>query len=246
MTKDAYYADKAALLDPRCYVYRNGASWSDTVPTGEAWFLLNAWRLKSASFSIVGYLHRYLDVESALMLPEGAVLEPIAAGGFAYYARPKTVFDIDARYTDDPEELYFSRLERLKTLPLIRTTIPVFNFTPRGTFLGAALDWGTSEEQAFMVRHVCTENVGWTLLVSPAGTPNIHTAVNTQDEIIDDHIDRRSAAIMCPMRRYNPTTQDGFAGIMSRTATESGVSPYGPQQGNGESTLMWSILPSDW
>jgi hypothetical protein len=236
-----YWANKAALLDPRCYEYVIGDNWIRTVPAGETWFALNLWWLDSNPGA--WWFHRPLDVNRALALPAGAVLKTGGGypgrHGFAYYARPKMVFDIDARYTTDPEGLYYERLERLESLPIRHTNAHIPAGSNVGAIAGKLFDWGDTETQYGILRHVSTHDIAWTILVGNKRDGVYMDAMNTLDEVSDSHTIRFAESVICPFSRSL------WNGIWAKSASYAG--DYSSNSSNeGHAVVSWSKLPADW
>lgn len=237
----SYWANKAALLDPRCYEYVIGDNWSRTVPQGETWFALNLWWLDSNPGA--WWFHRPLDVNKAFMLPAGTVLKTGGGfpgrHGFAYYARPKTVFDIDARYQTDPEGLYYERMERLETLPLRYTSARIPTGSNVNAIQGTLFDWGDTDTQYGILRHTSTHDIAWTIMVGNKRDGVYMDAMNTLNEVSDSHTIRFAEPTLCPFAR------NLWNGIWAKSA--SYVGDYAsPSSNEGHAVVSWSKLPVDW
>lgn len=191
-----YYLNKAALLDPAAYELKDkptlGASWTETVPSDETWFLVNGWYLLINS-GADAYFQRVADVDVAVPLAPGTTLafSTLAAGAFAYLCKPSLVSS-GAAYAN-PKQLYYSRLARLWLLPqtLISATV------------AAGSAFGTQASTAFpadfdngMLLGYSIQDTAWAGLEVP-GT----LTMNMNWEVSDDHEVRLAQRLMCPFVR---------------------------------------------
>lgn len=235
-----YWANKAALLDPRCYEYVIGPSWCRTVPAGETWFALNLWWLNAASSWL---FHRPLNVDQALALPEGTMLSPVnnvpGGHGFAYLAKPKIVIDLDPRYTSDPKGLYESRIERLNSLPLRHTSVTIPAGSSSGVYSGTLFDWGDTETQYAMLRHTSIHDVCWAIMVGNKRDGVHMDAMNTLNEVSDSHTNRLAQPTICPFAR------NLWNGIWAQQASRAG-NYSNHSEAVGHAVVTWSKLPTDW
>lgn len=227
----AYWKDKAALLDPAAYRFYNsnddGPSWSFTVPAGEVWYLVNAWYVISDTSNAFMF-QRLLDVNAAVPLTPGTTIKANGSqGAYAYVCKPSTVFD-DERY-DTPDALYYDRLHKIRSLQLHEKTVTVPAGTARGTNLQESFP---SDFENGLLLGVSVNDTSWLALVSPFG------AMNTQDEISDDHQMRLARGIMCPFKRST------FTGIRTRSASVSGNSS--DSSVDGTCGVRYVKLPLDW
>lgn len=238
----SYWANRAALLDPRCYEYVIGDDWVRTVPPGETWFALNLWWLDAMPDA--WWFHRPLDVHRALPLPAGTVLKTGGGypgrHGFAYYARPQKVFYIDARYAIAPQALYYERLERLESLPLRFTSVSIAPGSEIGLVVGARFEWGDAETRYGILRHTSTNDLSWTIMVGGHSShPSYMDATNTLNEVNDSHAIRFAEPTLCPFAR------NIWNGIWGKAA--SWVGDYsGVSSAHGHAVVAWSELPEDW
>ena len=231
----AHWADKAALLDPDCYVFQEGANWSLTVPTGKTWYMINAWALRkpAAPFQNYKWHHRPLDSEQAIPMPAGFTFKADDFG-YAYYADPSIVQAGDQRYQDDPRGLYYERLERLKTLPLEEVCAHI----PAGTSINNSFllaSFPTSAER-ILITHIDCHDGCWIILQS-GDLNNITSALNTQMELDDVRPQRVTSSVLAPIKRsVHPHIRLG-----------TGTLPGGTGQSyDGWGSVKFVQLPSDW
>lgn len=219
----AYWQDQAALLDPDAYEYVQGASFTRTVPSGETWYMVNGWQLLPSAGGGPYWFHRPADVNRALSLPEDTEINGSTnPNAFAYICKPSLVVSGDDRYTDNPKELYFSRMRRLQS-ELERFQIGAAA-TGSGTTLGVGqiqVDFPTDFTRGFVVQ-TSAHDVAWAIM-QPGG-------LNTHNEISDDD----------PFRWAEPTP---FPFLL---ADFDSILIQGCGSADGCATMTYVKLPSDW
>lgn len=234
MSEAQYFADQAALLDPNCYVYRDGAFWSETVPANKTWYMVNAWALRKPANPNQNYKwhHRPLDTRQALLMPSGYSFKADDYG-YAYYADPSIVQANDARYQNDPKGLYYGRLERLKTLPLesLHVHIP-----QGGANMAYALGSFPTEAERILITHVDCHDGCWVILQN-GSLVSITNPMNTQDELDDVRPIRFAPSTYAPiLRSRHPHIRLGLGSVSG-----NGVQTY-----DGWGSVHFYRLPSDW
>jgi hypothetical protein len=108
------------LLDPAGYVFQLAPSLNLAVPAGRTWYLLNAW---FANINGVGpYFLRKPNIFQAIALPAGTTLTTTASQtGFVYCCDPANC----AAPVGDPQDAFFSRLNRLKSIAVAGLTASI-------------------------------------------------------------------------------------------------------------------------
>lgn len=229
-----YWQDKAAQLDPAAYVFRSkailGASFSETVPVGECWYIANAFFCRISGGDAI-YVHRSPDVDKAAMIGSGTKLEFHADSGYSmhYTCRPALVIGVDERYDLDPKGLYFERLSKLATLPSFSHRVQIQD--------GAA--YGSNYDQPFpsdfenaMCLSYSNHDVSWGGMAGSVG------ALNLGSEISDDHQNRIGERVMFPFCR------SVFPKLRARGGSVSGAANTTYIKGNAQITYV--KLPSSW
>ena len=235
----AWYADQAALLDPRAYEFVSSHSWSRTVPEGETWYALNLWRVRWQELTLGGFL-RTPDANRPLLLPSGTLLRSYTgttgdpSTAFAYLCRPQAVFDIDARYTEDPKALYWARKDRLRSLPLREINGRVgggsaWNTTVLTPF-PATFDYGLAVE-------VSVYDAPWVGLAAVSETGS-QIVCNLQPEINNNHTTRNAGVLCMPFSRAR------FPSIATHGGNNAGDSSSPCVLGLGQ--VLYVELPGDW
>lgn len=222
-----YWQHMAALLDPAAYVLQKGNGWSVTVPTGEVFYLMNAW---NARFAATGqtFWCRKPNVFEATLLPAGTTIEDNGVGGeggMAYYCRPSLVLS-DTRYRD-PRSLYFERIQRRKSLPV---------FQVHNVWSGGTQSAGTLFPDDFdhgMITLAYVHDGSWTITANAAGSAG---HCNLMNEVSDFHQWRAAESMLFPFKRVDHPR------IESSGASVSGVGRDLP--GNGG--VFYHKLPADW
>lgn len=222
------WKDRCALLDPAAFAIYTGAAFSFTVPAGEVWYLLNAWHVRTTGGGTTWY-HRSLDVNRALMLPTGATVQSDGnASAFAYVCKPSLVTG-GASYAD-PIDLYFTRLNTLRSLTPYEVAASISSGSAAGTSATTAFPTDFTNG---LITHLSCMDVAWLILTNGSGN-----ASNTFMEISDDHQQRIAEALLCPFLR---TT---FTSIQVRAASISGDAVQTSLAGAG--VLRYYKLPAGW
>lgn len=224
--EDDYWRDRAALLDPAAYEHIQGTGWTQTVPVGQTWYALNLWHVE------VGSAYKFLRVADAsrpLMLPAGTVLTADAVQqGFAYLCKPSLVTG-DDRY-DTPRDLYYERIDRLRTLALHDLAATVSAGTSPGVLSSASFP---NDFDAGLITLVSVHDVGWVILNGPTSL-----SMNLLNEISDEHQLRIAEAVMVPFNR--DTTFDEIQ------VTPASVLGNGGTSVEGYGVVSYHKLPVDW
>jgi hypothetical protein len=233
-SEQEYYADLAALLDPACYHYLSGASWSVTVPAGEIWYGLNIWNAKLPGGSTCLF-HRDADAQSPMPMPAGMSYTSADPQAFILYARPLDVQATDARYLDDPRALYFERLAKLQAIPMLSLTVNRAAGTPFATNSQKYINNGYPNFAKGIVRQWQLHDGSWMCMLGP-GT-NI---INTQMERNDKYPIRKTGAVLFPFMTSM------FCGLWLNNGSEGDYTVNGPQTYNGYGAMHYQVLPADW
>lgn len=220
---------KLALLDPNAYEYVYSASWQRTVPQGATWYALNLWYV--AINGVGDVFHRELHIAKAMVLPEGTTLTQGSRRGFAYICKPETI-----AVPPWPEMVYARRMHQLQTLAIhmVRAELP--QGAPYSTFANATMPDDFADG---LWRHVSTNDVAWTIVTCDPRSPTPDGAMNTLDEISDDHVIRLSGPLLCPFKRNQ------WDGIRVRSASNSGAL-HQPSVRHGVGVVSYNKLDSDW
>lgn len=224
--EDRYWRDKAACLDPDAYEYSQGAGLSITVPDGATWYGMNLMFMKHGSSM---FYHRSLDVDLAFHMPERSTwMTSNGYAGFMYICKPERVYG-DPRYIAS-KDLYYSRLDRLRTLPLRRIAVHV----PAGM----AMQYQPStpfpvDFEKGLVLHVSSEDVAWVALNNPSGP-----AVNTFWELNNEHRIRVAERLVIPFKR------SVFSEIKAAGANTAGT--WADPTLSGDGVVHYVALPADW
>lgn len=224
--ENRYWRDKAACLDPDAYDYSQGAGISVTVPQGATWYGMNLMFMKQGTSM---YYQRSLDVDLAIMMPQGSTWTTTTAfAGFMYICKPEKVYS-DPRYADS-KDLYYSRLDRLRTLPLRRITVHIpagmtMQYQPSTPF--------PNDFEKGLVTHVSSEDVAWVALNNPNGP-----AVNTFWELNNEHRIRVAEKLMVPFKR------SVFTEVKAAGSTTAGTLADPTLSGDG--VVHYVALPADW
>lgn len=243
--EDMYWADQAALLDPRCYCYANGTGWGIRVPTDEVWYALNIWGAVAAD-SPFPMFHRKADTANAFQMTPGFDLSASGSQAFVLYARPALVQASDPRYAADPKGLYYSRLAILAGLPMqtISCHIPAGSLRPNSSGVaGAMFPAFPTGSVGGIVRHVSCHNGAWVAMVGPNGAKTI---INLLNEIDDGTAQRFTSTVVLPFQR------SVFDGIWLEFGTMDRDKRSGDEMGGAVQTydafahVAFQALPEDW
>lgn len=228
--EDQIWTDRAALLDPNCYEYQYGKNWSQTVPSGETWYLLSAWHILINDSPSVFFIRTFDALNGALALAPGTKLSASAEqAGYIYVCRPSIVAT-DAKYAD-PKRLYYKRLALLRSLPIQTIGVEI----PAGSGQAATPErlFPTTFNAAF-VTSVSSHDVAWSGLKATNGG-----GMNTADEISDDHQIRFAGPALIPFRR------EAFPAFYARAASVAGEAA-GFSSLKGVAMVTYVSLPNDW
>jgi hypothetical protein len=221
-----YWDTMYRLLDPAGYVYQIGTSMSLTVPAGRTWYVLNAW---NAFINGAGpYFLRKPNIHQAVMLPAGTTITTTASQtGFIYYCDPAN----SAAPSGDPQEAYFKRLNRLKSLPVAGLSAPIAAGSANAT--QATPSFPATFTNAMLIS-VSNMEVAWTGLLAAGGNGAMNTAV----EVSDRHEQRFTEQMLMPFARAT------FPAIEVQGANVAGDQSSATLGGNG--MVLYQPLPSDW
>lgn len=258
-SKNAYFANLAARLDPRALTILAGegsSGFAATVPEDTVWWLLNAhwicgWQNGDGP-PFVPWEHRQIDYRKAMALPSGTLLQSCtlegmpADGGFAVVCKPEMLDD--PRY-EDAETLYYERLDRINRLPL-RTTrvlcetgaVPGVTASP-----SANMDWGGSNAEHFVVRGLVNERASWISIVGTKADNATWFGINCMPEISDWHATSFDDAAICVLPRKQPGSI-GFNKLVLAPGNISGRSADATDASmrSAYALMLWSALPANF
>lgn len=230
LAENEYWKDRAAMLDPNAYEYHSGVfSVTNTVPT----YLLNGWQLTSGGDATRFWYHRKADIANALLITAGTSVQHVGSPsgqnynfdwGYALLAKPSLVTS-DPRY-NEPRDLWYSRLEKLKTLPLRSLKVKITQtHTPiqaqnAGTNVAS---FPTDFENGLLV-HFSTMDGSWIVLESDTNVTTplspSYRILNLSDELDDARSVRFSGAVLIPFKRSQfPTMRIGFGTVFPQACT---------------------------
>jgi hypothetical protein len=217
-----FWQDMAATLDPAAYEWIEGNSISRTVPSGETWYVQEAWFVQVIEGGGVNWFHRGGDARDAFPIPAGTTLVTDASKAFAhmYLCKPSLVTGSDSRYTTDPRALYFNRLRRLSS----ELELHQIGGTQTNNATGTATL--PTDFVNGMVVHVSTHDLAWIIPYDAAE----HGGIITQFEVSDTDRVRVANNVLIPFVRA------AFPKIIWRGATQT----------EGRGTITYVKLPSDW
>jgi hypothetical protein len=249
------YAHRAALLDPRAYVYEIGAAVNSTVPDDEIWYVVNAFGMDCIGTNSVGqravWYHRNPHYEHAYPIGPGTTLQsyisiPDGVDGstdFVYYCRPSLVIDTDARYRDDPRGLCHQREYALHALPIRRAFARVDQGAVHPTQPLEPFDWGSSSALYGVLRHSSCSGGSWVAMYGSTAA-SAFLAINLNEEISDLHSQRFTTNCIVPFTRKQ-TGANGFEGLKLASGNVAGTAGGVTNETNW-GVLDWSILPEGW
>jgi hypothetical protein len=188
--------------------------------------VLNAW---NAIINGIGpYFLRKPNIHQAIMLPAGTTITTSPSQtGFVYHCDPADC----AAPTGDPQEAFFSRLNRLKSIAVAGLSAPIAAGSANAT--QATANFPTTFNNAMLVS-VSSMEVAWTGLLAAGGNGAMNTAV----EISDRHEQRFTEQMLMPFARAT------FPTIEVQGANVAGDQSSGTLGGNG--MVLYQPLPSDW
>lgn len=222
-----YWRDKAACLDPNAYEYSVG-TFSATVPAGATWYVINALTMDGGPLY---WSQRYLDVDNAMIVPEGTVLASKPGSvALLYVCKPELVYS-DPRYLN-ARELYYARLTRIGSLQLRSLTVSV----SAGSSVTSqpSVNFPADFERALMV-HASAEDVSWLTL---GGCAEACPQVNVFHEISNTHQLRMGTKALVPFKR------SVFGTI--KIAPSNLPGDYTTPALAGQGTVHYVVLPLDW
>lgn len=230
MTDDesSYWIRQAALLDPRAFEFVEGTII--TVPPDVMWMGM-AWWGQLDSGGNFSQFQRVAD-GSSVNLPAGTVFTPAFAFSYVYLCKPELVTSVDSRYSTGTaaKNLYYTRLQRLFSLPLSNLTAVVPNTTPFGGNVTVAFP---ADFINGLLVETSSFDVSWTGLVSSGAGGSL----NLDPELSDDHQSRFTRVGRLPF------TRSQFPSIRSRAASISGTA--GTMLA-GSGNIFYHKLPVDW
>jgi hypothetical protein len=224
MTADevSFWQDMAVLLDPDAYEWIISTSpTSRTVPAGEHWFLVSAWKVYTLGGTTPLWFHRQVDVRvQPLVLPENTVISTSSTSGSSMYlCKPSLVTGGDSRYTSDPRGLYFERLAQLYTLEQFQ-----LGGTVTDNSIGTAAFPGGFTNG--MIVHASQHDVAWVAMFDTGATG----AGLLLNEISDTDRNRFAESVFLPFK----------------TTTWDSVEWRGASQSEGAANVNYVKLPGGW
>lgn len=119
----------AAMLDPTALQLIKGQS--GTVPIGETWLILHAWRVKFAGASHNQYIRQVFPGANPLVLPAGSAydasynIDPGTKGCLTYYKVNSTLLASNSGYNSDPKGLFYDRVAEANAGPVVSLSVSV-------------------------------------------------------------------------------------------------------------------------
>lgn len=246
MTKNDFFARKAALLDPVCQVYHGGQfDWT----TPEPFMMFNGWYYRfdstAASFETAATnlhspnpnFHRNLGVERYTLIPAGVRIIGTNDNSFIYGALPNSLVASDPRYVNG-EAIYYERMGRLDSLQHFQ--IGAIRFP--GTKDDCLAYFPPDNGRGLLLSAITSHGGCWTVLWGPTiPGMTIKYIVNTLDEINDAHEIRFTSGI----EGLQPFKREWFDHIYL------GLGTRGDTYGSPSTEATWCgaqgfIIPSDW
>lgn len=226
--EELYWKDRAALIDPSAYVHYQGTNINITVPAGETWYALNLWHIQAGTKFL---FLREMNANAPLILPPGTVLRANGSQeAFAYICKPSLVTGNDKYQL--PKKLYFSRINKLRTMALSELSAAMTAAQPQGAFNTTSFP---SDFENGLITLASVHDVSWVILNhSVSGN-----SANLLNEVSDDHQMREAVPIMAPFKRAD------FDRIKVRAASVLGqASGFSSLAGYG--VVKYYKLPADW
>ncbi len=209
-----HWATQAALLDPRCW----HLAWSSgstlpldvTVPEGRTWYASNAYAATYNRDTAIAASQddyplarragaiRTLDARRTLALPAGTRVTsaPGIHEAYVWYADPVECWAADPRYADDARGLYYDRLARLETLPLLQVSSEATGGGSIDDVVRAPLPPGP-----LVLLHVAVQDAAWgTVSTGEDGAPPLNTIM----ELDNTRPVRFDAVILQPLPDLGP------------------------------------------
>lgn len=216
----AFWQKRAALLDPAAYELLVGSAATDTVDTGQTWYVVAAWNVDVGTPSM---FHRKPDVLSNGYVPlisgETITLEADAAA-HAWICKPALVTGVDARYTTDPKGLFYERVQRIDT-ELTKYDVGHDNTGATGITTAFPTDFTDG-----LVIHCSSHDVAWTGLEHSS----TNLALNLNNEVSDSDRIRFAERVVMPFDRT----------IWPK------VKSQGVSEAQGTVNVRYCKLPGDW
>lgn len=227
-----YWLRLAVLLDPAAYVLHKGGSWNVTVPDGTAWYSLNMWNVRLGASGGTIWQRRVGKLWDALMLPAGTNLQDNGLNGMLYVCKPELVVNTDARYRD-PRGLFFERMARLKTLPLVDINMSISAGGAVTNNVASAAFPTDFSKGMIVAAHIF--DGAWTITANGPGPSD--GLMNLTDEISDAHALRFAESMLLPFNRAShPYVQIHAGNVDGASGTALAA--------NGG--VLYHKLPSDW
>jgi hypothetical protein len=272
-SKKKHFARLAAALHPDShviYTWSQQGSTPVTVPAGQDWIIISAVNADNIALNNQGAYSnwnvREPDVLHPYVVPGGTVLQmfnhyvPQEHGEQIWTIQPELLWANDSRYYDDPEELFYQRIEAIRAAPLIRTYATVYGGTP---FSNAAavqpiepLDWVNSpapegsDRSWGIVKKTGMMYGSWTVLAG-SDSNNAWVGAALLSEIDDTHRMSFDREFILPFPRKTAACPTGFTGM--KFAGGSRLDPNSAEIAAGATTdpapranggIHWSIGPS--
>lgn len=235
-----YWQHQAALLDPLAWTYKRGRAIKHTVPAGCTHYTTNLIFVKGAvaqNGKPTTFYHRSADLHLAWALPGGLTIQgtedpqkPTALSYF-YICEPEKVIGSQARYYDDPEGLYYKRLQGLRQLMPRVLSVRVEAGQPMT--IDPRRDFPNDFDRA-IITHVSAEDIAWCVLMRPGNNGGI----NLVWELSNDHRMRQAHSILVPFQR------SVFSSLKVAAANTLGDPSRPAMEGYG--TVHYVVLPDDW
>lgn len=258
--EEVFWATQAALLDPRAYVLEQtqAGGLDVTVPAGRSWYAVNAFAVyyndpivyAQDNLPLIrrsGFI-RPLDCRRPMQLSEGTRVRSNTGINVAYlyYCDPSIVWAIDPRYQSDPKGLYYSRLARLGTLPIVELVCEATGGGSIDDVVSVAIPLTVGDG---MIIGASAYDACWATF----------GGLNLLDEINNSHITRMAETLLCPFQRTTlAALADGANFTLKKGTLSDGwsLNPFGtPYQStdpatayphNGSANVMYQELPADW
>lgn len=250
-----YWSDKAALLDPNCYIYKSSNA-AFTVVEDEPVFIMNCWQMTLPDHYGVAFFHRKLDADNAVMVPPGFALRycgaPAPSFAYVYYAKPSLVTAGDERYASDPRGLYFSRLQRLRGM-VLHQLWGACSQNQTASWIQAngynTKAFPTDFERGLLVQ-ISTHNLSWMTIQKNGANPQQILA--TLDEADDIRPLRSTSRVLAPFKRsLFPHLFCGMGSMAWAPIPGQELNPINPlapgkQTYPGVGSVLYYKLPADW
>lgn len=244
MSKNYYFARKAALLDPSCQIYKCGQfDWL----TPSAFFMFNGWfyRFDAGTNPILSShpnFHRNLGVERYTLIPAGTRILGTNENSFIFGALPDALIAGDAARYGDGEALYWTRMSRIETLTFFQVGAMRAPNSP--VLPDCKAHFPPDQGRGLLLSAITSHGGCWTSLEGstvPGTNPPRDYIVNTLDEINDGHEIRFTSGV----DGLQPFKREWFDHIYL------GAGNRGDTYGLPHTEATWCgaqgfILPADW